>query len=241
MKTDIKARAEEIKGFFQTNACSAEYDKYNKYFKGDFDGYGIKQKVFEKKRDEWINNWTMSLDEYLALGDHIFQEGKFEEKSLIIHLLQSKAEELTKETFHRIDSWFSEGINNWALCDVFCMLLLHLFIQKDIVTMEEFRLWCQSESEWQRRSVPVTLNVLIKKSIDPEAALKTIAPLMPDTSEFVQKGTGTFLRSLWKKYPELVEDFLLQWKDQCARKIIQYATEKMDKEKKKRFKKEKKG
>ncbi len=46
----------------------------------------------------------------------------------------------------------------------------------------------------------------------------------------VQKGIGTLLRGLWKKYPEEVDAFLLKWKDQCGRLIVQYATEKMDKE-----------
>jgi 3-methyladenine DNA glycosylase AlkD len=62
---------------------------------------------------------------------------------------------------------------------------------------------------------------------------------MLDESEYVQKGIGTLLRNLWKKYPELIEVFLLKWKDQCARIIIQYATEKMDKEYRKKFRKKK--
>jgi len=55
----------------------------------------------------------------------------------------------------------------------------------------------------------------------------------------VQKGIGTLLRSLWKKQPGEVEKFLLKWKDQCARLIVQYATEKMNKEQKKKFKRAK--
>ncbi len=62
---------------------------------------------------------------------------------------------------------------------------------------------------------------------------------MPDNDEFVQKGLGWFLREAWKKYPKEVEKFLLSWKDTCDRIIIQYATEKMNKEDKLRFKREK--
>ncbi|MBC8488945.1 MAG: DNA alkylation repair protein [Bacteroidetes bacterium] len=62
---------------------------------------------------------------------------------------------------------------------------------------------------------------------------------MLDESEDVQKGLGTLLRELWKKYPDETEDFLLKWKDDCGRLIIRYATEKMDKESNKRFKKSK--
>ena len=69
--------------------------------------------------------------------------------------------------------------------------------------------------------------------------LPIIEPLMLDKSEYVQKGLGTLLRELWKKYPQQIEKFLLKWKDTCGRKIIQYATEKMDKEKRVLFRKSK--
>jgi 3-methyladenine DNA glycosylase AlkD len=57
--------------------------------------------------------------------------------------------------------------------------------------------------------------------------------------KFVQKGLGWFLREAWKKYPEKTESYLLKWKDTCGRIIIQYATEKMDKEYRTRFKRTK--
>ena len=60
---------------------------------------------------------------------------------------------------------------------------------------------------------------------------------MEDKEEDVQKGLGTLLREIWKKQPETAEEFLLKWKDKCGRKIIQYATEKMPKERRAKFKK----
>ena len=62
---------------------------------------------------------------------------------------------------------------------------------------------------------------------------------MSDKSEYVQKGIGTLLRGLWKKYPLEIEEFLLKWKNRCDRLIIQYSTEKMDNEYRKKFKKNK--
>ncbi len=85
--------------------------------------------------------------------------------------------------------------------------------------------------------MPVTLVELIKKDLKPEIALPLIEPLMLDDSEYVQKGIGTLLRGLWKTYPVEIEEFLLKWKDQCGRLIIRYATEKMDKEYRRKFRK----
>ena len=65
-------------------------------------------------------------------------------------------------------------------------------------------------------------------------AVELVETLMHDEYEYVQKGIGTLLRGLWKKHPSRIEDFLMKWKDTCGRLIIQYATEKMDKEDKKK-------
>jgi 3-methyladenine DNA glycosylase AlkD len=58
---------------------------------------------------------------------------------------------------------------------------------------------------------------------------------MSDDDKFVQKGLGWFLREAWKVHPKKTEDFLLRWKDTCGRVIVQYATEKMDKRNRERF------
>jgi len=68
----------------------------------------------------------------------------------------------------------------------------------------------------------------------------TNQPKPPNHQVFAQKGLGWFLREAWKIYPEETEDFLPKWKDRCSRIIIQYATEKMDKENRERFRRVKK-
>jgi 3-methyladenine DNA glycosylase AlkD len=73
-----------------------------------------------------------------------------------------------------------------------------------------------------------------------ERLFRIIEPLMLDSDKFVQKGLGWFLREAWKRHPKETEDFLLKWKDTCGRTIIQYATEKMDKENKSRFRRARK-
>ncbi len=73
--------------------------------------------------------------------------------------------------------------------------------------------------------------------VDTPALLAFIRPLMLDVERVVHQGLGWFLRETWKKDPVPVEAFLLEWKDQAARLIFQYATEKMTPEQKARFRK----
>jgi len=181
----------------------------------------------------------MSLDQYLELGDQLMQRGRFEEKSLAIQLVQSERDNYTVSTFNRIAQWFDMGISNWATTDVLCMLVLPDFLINNIISFEKLKEWTASDNQWKRRAVPVTLVERINKGLTTETAFFVIEPLMLDQSEYVQKGIGTLLRGLWKIYPADVEEFLLIWKDRCGRLIVQYATEKMDKDNKRRFRKSK--
>lgn len=178
----------------------------------------------------------MSLEKYLDLGDEFMRTGKFEEKSIVIAFVASERKNYTPKTFDRIGNWFEMGISNWATTDVLCMLVLSSFLMDRIISFDDLKPWTNSKSEWKRRAVPVILVELLKVDLEPSVALSTIEPLMLDDSEYVQKGIGTLLRGLWKKHPEEIENFLLEWKDSCGRKIVHYTTEKMDKERRKRFK-----
>jgi 3-methyladenine DNA glycosylase AlkD len=237
----INAKLKEIRDFCKSNSNPKNVKKYSKYFKEGFDGYGIEQKVYENQRDKWIEKWKdeMTLDLYLELSDKLMQTGKYEEKSFAISFIKSQRNNCTKNTFERIGRWFEYGISNWAATDVLCMLVLSSFLIDKVISFSQLKTWTNSDSEWKRRAVPVTLVELIKKDLKPSDAIPLIEPLMLDSSEYVQKGIGTLLRGLWKIHPKEIEAFLLRWKNKCGRLIIQYATEKMDKESRKKFKKEK--
>ncbi len=237
----INLKITAIREFCIKNSKQANIDKYSRYFKEGFNGYGIDQKVFEAQRDFWIAEWKpeMNLSTYLELGDKLVQNGKYEEISFAISFLKSEQENFTPATFDRIGNWFDLGISNWANTDVLCMLVLSSFFVDKVIALEKLKEWTNAKSEWKRRAVPVTLCELVKVDLKPSNAFPLIEPLMLDKSEYVQKGIGTLLRGLWKKYPEPIEDFLYKWKDTSGRLIIQYATEKMEKEYRNKFKRAK--
>jgi len=237
----IEEKIKEIRAFCIKNSKQSNIDKYSRYFKEGFDGYGIDREVFEAQRDSWIEDWKkeMTLDKYLDLGDRLVELGKYEEISFAILFVDSERENYRESTFDRIGKWFDLGISNWANTDVLCMVVISNFLIDRIIDFEKLKEWTASKSEWKRRAVPVSLVELIKRDLKPEDALPLIEPLMLDDSAYVQKGIGTLLRGLWKIYPIEIEEFLLKWKDQCGRLIIQYSTEKMGKEYRKKFRKAK--
>lgn len=237
----MNIKHKEIISFCKANSDDAIIKKYSRYFKEGYDGYGIDSKIFESQKDKWLESWKneLTISDYLNLGDLLIASGKLEEASLASFFIASKKDEFSTETFDRVGKWLENGIQNWASTDVLCMLVLPEFISRKVIEPKDFINWTKSESKWKRRAVPVSFYELIKKGHRPEPFLAVIEILMEDQEEDVQKGIGTLLREIWKKQPEIAEEFLLKWKDQCGRKIIQYATEKMDKEGKARFKRTK--
>ena len=145
----------------------------------------------------------------------------------------------TKDTFKVIEQWFPIGIRNWAHTDGLCSELLDPMLKKNIFSMNDLSKWRKSNYRFQRRAVPVALIKTAKKCNDIHPYLNFINSMMMDPERVVHQGLGWFLREAWKVYPEPVEEFLMKWKNDAARLIFQYATEKMDKEYRLKFRREK--
>lgn len=239
----IDSKVKEIRSFCETNSNPDIIKKYQRYFKEGYDGYGIDDKIFKEQIDKWTEEWKdeMTIESYLTLGDELMKNGRFDEKHVAINLLKSRRKDFSQGTFIWIGNWFNYGINNWATTDVLCMLVLSSLLFDKVIGFDDLKTWINAESEWKRRAVPVALVELDKltKDLKPFESIELVEPLILDDSEYVQKGIGTLLRGLWKKYPADIEIFLMKWKDKCGRLIIQYSTEKMDKEYRKKFRKNK--
>lgn len=239
---EIKTKIAEVIDFCENNGDPAVITKYSRYFKEGYDGYGIPTDKFEQQRDCWLQNWKseMDINQYLDLGDQLVATGKFDLIAFAIHFIAAQKQHYTIQTFTRVGHWLESGIQNWANTDGLCMLVLPEFLFRDIIQYQDFEPWIESDSKWKRRAVPVTMVEAIKKKYPPEPMFPLIDKMMMDPEEDVQKGLGTLCREMWKKYPEPTEAFLMKWKNDCGRKIIQYATEKMDKEYRQKFRRAKK-
>jgi 3-methyladenine DNA glycosylase AlkD len=238
----IDQKFNTIRKFCEQNANAATVQKYSRYFTEGYDAYGLGQVVFETQRDKWLEEWRndLSFDDYLKLGDKLIATGKYEEASFAITFVYHQSDKFTKETFDHLGLWLENGILNWGHTDVLSGKGLSYFFLSNKLEIEVFESWAKSKSIWRRRSIPVTLVELVKTEISFERIFRIIDPLMMDEAQKVQQGLGWLLREMWKKEPALTEVFLLKWKDSCGRTIIQYATEKMTKEYRLKFRKTKK-
>ena len=231
---------EEIRDFCRANADEAVVKKYSRYFKEGYDAYGVSRDKYEEKVDLLIKDKRINMKLVLSASRHLVKSGKYEEASFAIRLLSTFSEEFTIATFNEIGKWFEIGITNWAHTDAICGMLIPPFFEKDIISLKSLSGWRTAKNKYQRRAVPVAMIELLKSTDDYARLFDFIEPLMTDSERVVHQGLGWFLREAWKIRKKQTETFLFKWKNDAARVIFQYATEKMTPEQKKRFRKEKK-
>lgn len=238
---DIQTATKEIRHFCEANANPDLVKKYARYFVEGYDAFGVDGKLILEQRKQWLADWGKEhdLNWFLDLGDRLVATGKYEEGWIGMAFIIMQVKSITPESFVRVGAWLEDGLHNWAHVDTLSGDLLSQYLTKEVVPLTAFSDWRKSPSKWKRRAVPVTLIKALKLDYTIPELLAFIDPLMGDGEKVVHQGLGWFLREAWKRDPKPTETFLLNYKDTCARLIVQYATEKMIKEEKLRFRKDK--
>lgn len=235
----VECLLERIQAFCRANADEKVVAKYAKYFKEGYDAYGVDGKVSTEEAKRIYSEYrdTLGLEGFLDLCDLLMESGKYEESGFVVRFMRLFTKEFSRSVFCRVGEWFEGKVRNWAVSDSLCGDVLSPMLAKSIVNLDDFRPWRESTDRWKRRTVPVSMLILLKGQFDPRELLDFIRPMMLDKERVVHQGLGWFLREIWKKSPAETEEFLLEWKDSAARLIFQYATEKMTREQKARFRK----
>ena len=229
----------DIRRFLKANADEAIVKKYAKYFKEGYDPYGVAFEKLDAKIDEWFDICQEKLDrkQLLGLCQNLLSTGKYEEVGIALSFTVRLRDRYNKSLFNTVGKWFEKYIVNWAHCDGACHSILYPFLADGVVEFKDLLAWAGSPHRWKRRAVAVTMVKDFYKggTTNVGRVLRVARKLILDPEKVVQQGVGWLLREAWKKSPKRIEDFLFKWKDQAPRLIIQYATEKIDKEKRKKF------
>lgn len=236
---DVQLIKSEILDYCAQNQDQNNIIKYSRYFKGGFVGYGLDSGLIIEKSKEIVAKYNLDIKSAYALCKILVKEKEYEIPSFALLILNEFSKEFTKETLNELKEWFSLGINNWAHTDGLVMYFFPTLWKKVLIKLEDLSPWRTAKNKFQRRCVPVAMIKYLKHCTDYQKMFAFIDPMMMDAEREVHQGLGWFLRECWKKDKVQTEEFLLKWKNDCARLIIQYATEKMSKEERLRFRKEK--
>ena len=186
-------------------------DKYIKNLEKEFSIIKSGFKVQEKKA---INDYKSNGIEYikelafLAYHSEVYQVRMygvflFGYLSIDNEILAFMRDEVSKDENWRIQEVLAKSF------DEFCKSIGY---EKSLPIIDE---WLNHENPNTRRAVTEGLRIWTSRIYfkeNPNEAIRRIANLKDDNSEYVRKLVGNALRDISKKFPELIKDELSTWK-----------------------------
>lgn len=186
-------------------------DKYIKSLEKEF---SIIKNGFKEQEKKAINDYKLNGIEYikelafLAYHSEVYQVRMY--GVFLFGYLSTDKEILTfmREEVSKDDNWRVQEVLAKSF-DEFCKSIGY---EKTLTVIDE---WLNHDNPNTRRAVTEGLRIWTSRPYfkeNPKEAIRRIANLKEDKSEYVRKSVGNALRDISKKFPELIKDELNTWK-----------------------------
>ena len=186
-------------------------DKYIKNLEKEF---SIIKNGFKEQEKKAINDYKSNGIEYikelafLAYHSDVYQVRMygvflFGYLSIDNEILAFMRDEVSKDENWRVQEVLAKAF------DEFCKSIGY---EKSLPIIDE---WLNHDNPNTRRAVTEGLRIWTSRTYfkeNPNEAIRRIANLKDDKSEYVRKSVGNALRDISKKFPELIKDELNTWK-----------------------------
>lgn len=186
----------------------------NKYIKNLEKEFSIIKSGFKVQEKKAINDYKLNGIEYikelafLAFHSEVYQVRMY--GVFLFGYLSTDKEILTfmREEVSKDDNWRVQEVLAKSF-DEFCKSIGY---EKTLTVIDE---WLNHDNPNTRRAVTEGLRIWTSRPYfkeNPKEAIRRIANLKDDKSEYVRKSVGNALRDISKKFPELIKDELNTWK-----------------------------
>ena len=186
----------------------------NKYIKNLEKEFSIIKNGFKEQEKKAINDYKSNGIEYikelafLAYHSEVYQVRMY--GVFLFGYLSTDKEILTfmREEVSKDDNWRVQEVLAKSF-DEFCKSIGY---EKTLTVIDE---WLNHDNPNTRRAVTEGLRIWTSRPYfkeNPKEAIRRIANLKDDKSEYVRKSVGNALRDISKKFPELIKDELNTWK-----------------------------
>ena len=186
----------------------------NKYIKNLEKEFSIIKSGFKVQEKKAINDYKSKGIEYikelafLAYHSEVYQVRMY--GVFLFGYLSTDKEILTfmREEVSKDDNWRIQEVLAKSF-DEFCKSIGY---EKTLTVIDE---WLNHDNPNTRRAVTEGLRIWTSRPYfkeNPKEAIRRIANLKEDKSEYVRKSVGNALRDISKKFPELIKDELNTWK-----------------------------
>ena len=186
----------------------------NKYIKNLEKEFSVIKSGFKVQEKKAINDYKSKGIEYikelafLAYHSDVYQVRMY--GVFLFGYLSTDKEILTfmREEVSKDDNWRVQEV----LAKSFVEFCKSIGYEKTLTVIDE---WLNHDNPNTRRAVTEGLRIWTSRPYfkeNPREAIRRIANLKEDKSEYVRKSAGNALRDISKKFPELIKDELNTWK-----------------------------
>ena len=185
----------------------------NEYIKSLEQEFSLIKSGFKKEENRALDDYKSNDKEYVKRLAFLLYESKVYQVRMygvfLFGYLSNDSAILTfmRDEVSKDDNWRVQEVLAKAF-DEYCK---NKGYEKSIPVVDE---WLSSDNPNTRRAVTEGLRIWTSRPYfkdNPQEAIKRIAPLKEDASEYVRKSVGNALRDISRKFPELISEELKTW------------------------------
>ena len=185
----------------------------NEYIKSLEQEFSLIKSGFKKEENRALDDYKSNDKEYVKRLAFLLYESKVYQVRMygvfLFGYLSNDSAILTfmRDEVSKDDNWRVQEVLAKAF-DEYCK---NKGYENSIPVVDE---WLSSDNPNTRRAVTEGLRIWTSRPYfkdNPQEAIKRIAPLKEDVSEYVRKSVGNALRDISRKFPELISEELKTW------------------------------
>ncbi len=233
-KDILEGIVDDLLGF----ATDEKREKQERFFREDVNFLGCmhgEMRKVAKKYGKIMEKNGFDYGDILGVCDELMDSDTYEEKTVAMAIVENMSDRFKKSDFALFEKWVKNSITNWAHCDHISPKIIGVMVHGYPELMYGVFEWTKSNNRWVRRAAAVTYVKHAREGRFREQIFKTADAMLGDGDYIVQKAVGWLLKEFSNFDEDVVEEFLMKRKHDMSRLVLRYATEKMDKEKRKRI------
>jgi len=223
----VTAKAHEIIAWLRQRGDPKRARGVQQYFKHEIVALGIDTPTLREFAAGQSKQLTAAwaVDDATALCDRLLREPELEVRGTGILILSAFKREFRPALTQAARRWLETRLDNWALVDSFCGLVLSPLLEQHPGVEKTLRHWSRARSLWVRRAAIVTLVPLARRGRLLDTVYELAQEHFADSEDLMHKAVGWLLREAGKTDLPRLRQFLLRHGPAIPRTTLRYAIE----------------
>jgi len=226
-KPPVPRKAREIIDWLRERRDPERARGVQQYFKHEIVALGLDTptlRAFAASQTKQLRA-AWSLAEATSLCDRLLQEAEMEVRGMGILILSAFKRDFVPDLTGTAQPWLETRLDNWALVDSFCGLVLSPLLEKYPEIEKKLRQWSRARSLWVRCAAIVTLVHFARRGRLLDTAYALAQEHFVDSEDLMHKAVGWLLREAGKTDARRLRAFLVRHGPAIPRTTLRYAIE----------------